>query len=163
MQTVEVAKDIVFLCRKYNHEFNNTKVQKLLYLFIGFCLQNDIEAIKNIDELPQVWQYGPVFPKVYENYPSFNVEPQHSLSIQDPKTLEILEKTVKLWGRATAGKLSDWSHKSDSPWSFIKNNKGFKTDIPLDIIYNYFAEKVENVLEEDSETGIFNFIKKIFA
>ena len=47
MKTVDLAKDIVYLCRKNKIEFNNTKVQKLLYLFIGFSLMNDVEEAED--------------------------------------------------------------------------------------------------------------------
>jgi uncharacterized phage-associated protein len=62
MKTLEIAKDIVFLCNKNGYKFNNTKIQKLLYLFVGFCLINGIEEIYDIDENPKLWPYGPVFP-----------------------------------------------------------------------------------------------------
>ena len=68
MKTLELAKDIAFLCRKNNYQFNNTKIQKLLYLFVGFCLINDVSEIYDIDETPKLWPYGPVFPRVHKKY-----------------------------------------------------------------------------------------------
>jgi uncharacterized phage-associated protein len=166
MKTVDLAKDIVYFCRKDGYPFNNTKIQKLLYLFIGFALMNDIEEIKNIDELPKAWEYGPVFPKVYKNYSTAisNIPNDYTPSISKPEIKNILEKTVKLWGRVSAGKLSDWSHKEGSPWEVVlKNDHKWNQVIPLEMIYNYFSENVENVLEESEEVGLFGFIKKIFS
>ena len=70
MKSIDIAKDIVSLCKKNSHEFNNTKIQKLLYLFVGFCLINDVKEIYSIDEFPRLWPYGPVFPKVHKRYDS---------------------------------------------------------------------------------------------
>ena len=171
MNTVDVAKDIVFLCRKYKLDFNNTKVQKLLYLFIGFCLVNDVKDV-SVDELPQAWQYGPVMPTVYNQYDRIIREiddSTYSISIKDEKTINILEATVQVWGRVSASKLSDWSHKPNSPWDIIRRKYNEKEDIPLDLIYSYFSENVENVLDEAAGVGFFgfrgirDFIKKNFS
>ena len=67
-KTLELAKDIVFLCKENKYQFNNTKIQKLLYLFVVFCLINNIDEIYDIDEKPKIWPYGPVFPKVHKRY-----------------------------------------------------------------------------------------------
>jgi uncharacterized phage-associated protein len=168
IKTTDIAKDVIFLCTKYGYDFNNTKVQKLIYLFIGFCLMNDVEAIKNIDELPKAWQYGPVFPKVYKKYSSLigEINNSHILSINDDKMMmDIFEKTIKFWGRVPASKLSEWSHKESSPWDIVinKNKEKWNAVIPLEMMYNYFSENVENVLNEASESGFVNFLKKMFA
>ena len=47
IKTANIVMDIIYLCKKHKLQYSNTKVQKLLYLFIGFCLMNDIEEIKN--------------------------------------------------------------------------------------------------------------------
>ena len=166
MKTVDLAKDIVYLCRKNKIEYSNTKVQKLLYLFVGFALMNDIEEIREIDELQKAWEYGPVFPKVYKKYNKEvqNIDNEYIPFFTNEKVQDILEKTVKVWGRISAGKLSDWSHKDGSPWDVVvKNNEKWNEVIPLEMMYNYFSERVENVLNESEENGIIGFIKKIFS
>jgi uncharacterized phage-associated protein len=128
---------------------------------------NDIEEIKYIDELPKAWQYGPVFPEVYKHYNSLvkDVNTSYKLSVVDTKAKDILEKTVKVWGRINAGTLSEWSHKNNSPWDVVINNEEeYKNGIiPLEMIYNYFSENVENVLDEAEESALSRFIKKIFS
>jgi uncharacterized phage-associated protein len=167
IKTTDLAKDIIFICKRHNIEYGNTKIQKLLYLFIGFALMNDIEEIRYIDELPKAWQYGPVFPKIYKQYNELiNIEKNYTLSIsslQNPKVDKIIEKTVQLWGSLPAGVLSDWSHKTNSPWDIVvnKNQSKWNAVIPLEMIYNYFAENVENVLNEKHEKGLVSFIKNI--
>jgi len=148
MKTIELAKDIIFLCKKYGYEFNNTKIQKLLYLFVGFCLMNNIKDIYNIDEKPKLWPYGPVFPRVHKKFFVIKYTNQDTTtSIQDEKTRLILEKTVEKWGKISAGKLSAWSHIEDSPWdNLVKQGYEWNTEMDLEDIGDYFSLRVENVI-----------------
>jgi uncharacterized phage-associated protein len=148
MKTLEIAKDIVFLCNKNNYEFNNTKIQKLLYLFVGFCLINGIEEIYDIDEKPKLWPYGPVFPKVHKKFEGIKEIKRDKIeSISNKEAINILEKTVEKWGIIPAGKLSSWSHSEDSPWYLmVKEGAKWNTEIDLSYIKIYFARRVENIL-----------------
>ncbi len=148
MKTIEIAKDIVYLCKKNGYDFNNTKIQKLLYLFVGFCLINDVSDVYNIDESPKLWPYGPVFPKVHKKYESIKEHDALEItSITNKKVKKILEETVKKWGNISAGKLSAWSHIEDSPWDvLVKRGEKWNTSIDLDHIKIYFARMVENVI-----------------
>ena len=163
--SVDLAKDVVFLCRKYKHEFNNTKVQKLMYLFLGFALVNNVDLgdeekeedgfeVVIIDELPKAWPYGPVFPKVHKKYNEIlkmGCDDKYQLSVTDEKARNILEKTVEKWGQNSASKLSAWSHKEGSPWDVVVKQQGFSwnTPIPAGLIREYFEERVVNILQEN--------------
>jgi len=148
MKTIEIAKDIVSLCKRNGYDFNNTKIQKLLYLFVGFCLINDVSDVYNIDESPKLWPYGPVFPKVHKKYESIKeYDASEITSITNEKVKKILEETVKKWGNISAGKLSAWSHIEDSPWDvLVKRGEQWNTSIDLDHLRIYFTRMVENVI-----------------
>jgi uncharacterized phage-associated protein len=147
MKSIDIAKDMVSLCKKNNYEFNNTKIQKLLYLFVGFCLINNVEEVYSIDEYPRLWPYGPVFPKVHKRYDSIRNCDDEIKSVRDDKTKKILEETVKKWGKVSAGKLSAWSHMEDSPWDLlVKEGAKWNTEMDLHSLKIYFAKKVENVI-----------------
>ena len=148
MKTLEIAKDIVFLCNKNGYKFNNTKIQKLLYLFVGFCLINGIEEIYDIDENPKLWPYGPVFPKIHKKFEEIKESKRDKIeSISDQEVINILEKTVEKWGSVPAGKLSSWSHSEDSPWDeLVKKGANWNTEINLNDIKIYFARRVENII-----------------
>ena len=148
MKTLEIAKDIMFLCNKNGYEVNNTKIQKLLYLFVGFCLINGIEEIYDMDEKPKLWPYGPVFPKVHKKFEAIKEIKRDKIeSISDKEAINILEKTVEKWGSVPAGKLSSWSHSEGSPWHLmVQEGANWNTEMNLDRIKIYFARRVENIL-----------------
>jgi len=148
MKALEIAQDIAYLCNKYNYPFNNTKIQKLLYLFVGFCLINNVSEIYTIDEKPKIWPYGPVFPRVHKKYNEIEQSAINDIqSVSDEKIKNILEQTVKQWGNIAAGKLSKWSHMPDSPWdTLVKRGEQWNTEINLDDIKSYFKNNVENVI-----------------
>jgi len=147
MKSINIAKDIISLCKKNKYEFNNTKIQKLLYLFVGFCLINNVEEIYSIDEFPRLWPYGPIFSKVHKRYDSIRNCDDEIKSVEDDKTKKILEETVKKWGKVSAGKLSAWSRMEDSPWDLlVKEGAKWNTEIDLDYIKIYFVRKIENVI-----------------
>lgn len=149
MKSLDIAKDIAYLCKKEKIDFTNTKIQKLVYLFVGFCLINDIDEINNIDEPPHLWPFGPVFPKVHKNYDSLIKKHQGTeiISTKNAKVIKILEETVKKWGIVSAGKLSTWSHLDDSPWDVVyKSGASWNTKIDLIYLKIYFENNVENVI-----------------
>jgi uncharacterized phage-associated protein len=154
MKALEIAQDIAYLCNKYNYPFNNTKIQKLLYLFVGFCLINNVSEIYTIDEKPKIWPYGPVFPRVHKKYSEIKQEIEQSKqnaikSVSNEQIKNILEQTVKQWGDIPAAFLSDWSHIEGSPWYVLAIQQGAKwnTAIDLDNIKTYFKNNVENIIE----------------
>ena len=148
MKTLEIAKDIMFLCNKNGYEVNTTKIQKLLYLFVGFCLINGIEEIYDMDEKPKLWPYGPVFPRVHKKFKAIKEIKRDKIeSISDKEAINILEKTVEKWGNIPAGKLSIWSHTKGSPWDLLRiEGANWNTEIDLDYIKIYFTQRVENVI-----------------
>jgi uncharacterized phage-associated protein len=147
MKSINIAKDIISLCKKNNHDFNNTKIQKLLYLFVGFCLINDVKEIYSIDEFPRLWPYGPIFPKVHKHYDSIRNCDDEIKFTKDDKIKKILEETVRKWGKVSAGKLSAWFRMENSTWDLlVKKGAKWNTKMDLDYIKIYFVRKVENVI-----------------
>ena len=56
----DVAAYIAQECKRREIEYNNTKIQKLLYCSYGVMLAWKDERI--CVEYPRLWAYGPVFP-----------------------------------------------------------------------------------------------------
>lgn len=162
-----LARYIIFLLSQkglQDYLPNNTKVQKLLYSYVGFCLLNDIDEGRIIDELPCAWEYGPVFPNVFQMITDFEMfkkidnngkEELSSSNICNlgrklELTLEeenVINKVVDVLGKFPAGKLSTWTHLKGSPWDIVwhtqENEYG---KIPLELIKEYFKRRVKNIL-----------------
>lgn len=145
--SLEVASFIAQLCRKNGYYYNNTKIQKLLYCCYGSVLASRNERL--CDEYPRAWQYGPVYPRVF-NFISKgkgNLE-AYCPNFSDDEELKIfLGKVIDVFGKYTAVDLSKWTHKPGSPWDQVVNcidgkGKGMNNFIPDDLIAQYFREHV---------------------
>ncbi len=144
----DVASYIAQRCIVEGYDYNNTKIQKLLY-----CAYGAVLAARNIrlcDERPKAWQYGPVFPKVFRIVSSGREIAQYSYKVRNalPEDIKkLVDTTVHIFGKHNATALSRWSHKPDSPWAYVTEQDGFNWNkvIPDDLIAKYFAT---HVLEE---------------
>lgn len=145
--SLDVASFIAQLCREKGYYYNNTKIQKLLYCCYGSVLASRNERL--CDEYPRAWQYGPVYPRVFnfiskgkgslEDYcPNFSC---------DDDLKNFLSKVIDVFGKYSAVALSNWTHKPGSPWDTVVNcidgeGKGMNNFIPDDLITQYFKEHV---------------------
>jgi uncharacterized phage-associated protein len=149
MKTVDLAKDIVYLCRKNNIEYSNTKVQKLLYIFIGYSLAKEMFYDIDINEMPIALPNGPAFKKVLDGYHT-NIEPLATDAsyklIHSGQTLALMEEVVNEWGKFTAKALSDWSHEPATPWFYITQSQRQPLGANIDywVIKHYFEQLQQN-------------------
>lgn len=68
--SIEFAKYIIsrlnnFKASDNRYEYDNTKIQKLLYILYGYYWS--YRQLRLLDEQPKLWPYGSVFPKVYKH------------------------------------------------------------------------------------------------
>ena len=141
--SLAVAAFIERVCRSRGYHYNNTKIQKLLYCCYGCYFAAYGERL--CDEYPRAWQYGPVFPRVF-NY-LHKKKSLDAVAEQLPypeDRMNLLEDVVTVFGRYTAGALSDWTHKTDSPWHTVIVEMGapLNSFIPDDIIGDYFRRNI---------------------
>jgi uncharacterized phage-associated protein len=142
--SLDVAAFIAQTCGKFNYSFNNTKIQKLLYCCYGCYLAAYSERL--CDEYPRAWQYGPVFPRVFNHIHKNRPLPINNATLpgidQDKK--DFLEDVIKVFGQYNAVPLSEWTHKCGSPWYKVVHelDGGLNSFIPDDIIKDYFLKNV---------------------
>ena len=180
MKVVDIAKDIVHLSNKYGYQCNHTKIQKLLFLYVGFCLFNgtkaeeelslimdgkQVEMMAVVDEQPKAWPYGPVFVKVNNKYQEIETEglaENYSLKVKDELSKLILAETVKKYGRVESGQLSEWLQKDGSPWKAVQtiDGTGWDVEIPLDLMREYFDNNLENIIH-DKRLPVAHVVKKV--
>ncbi|MDR1489926.1 MAG: DUF4065 domain-containing protein [Desulfovibrio sp.] len=150
--SLQVASLIANICNQKGYHWNNTKIQKLLYCCYGCFLAAFSERL--CDEYPRAWQYGPVFPKVFNHIHKQRPFPVVPLNIHlPPEKNTFLEEVVSVFGSYNAVPLSDWTHRPGSPWYTVVHEIGngeLGDFIPDDIIKTYFSENI--VKESNDET-----------
>lgn len=123
--SVDMAKYIIAEAKSQRLMMNVTKLQKLLYIVYGVYLSLCNERLVN--ELPQAWPYGPVFPTTrrrFSDYDFTGSETSVPAEMKENDNLtQILNFVLSNFGSWTASQLVAWTHKDDSPWTRIKNNK----------------------------------------
>lgn len=126
---------------------NMTKMQKLLYIIYGAYLR--IYGERLLNEHPQAWPYGPVFPTTrtrllkydFDTISVENITGKERQAIEnDAKLNGVIDFVFKHFGDWNAGQLSEWSHSDGSPWHQTTNRSGFKwgDTIPDEWIRDYF-------------------------
>jgi uncharacterized phage-associated protein len=142
LDSIDVARHIAYLCSLNGFEYNNTKIQKLLYVCYGVFLAKKNQRLVN--EHPQAWPYGPVFPKVFKYISSCEEDYRKRLQVLDDDVSSNLDKIIICFGEYSAGKLSAWSHNENSPWDSVidKDNPKWSVEIPDEIIKKYFSERI---------------------
>lgn len=154
--SVDVATYLVALANEYRIAINMTKVQKLLYITYGVFLR--VYKKRLLNEHPQAWPYGPVFPTTRNkllkrdlaSISKEDVSRDECTRMDQDKCLnKVIEFVFSKFGTWNAGQLSEWSHSEGSPWDITGNTKGFKWgDVISDtLIYEYFCSII-NVKEE---------------
>ncbi len=123
-----------------------TKLQKLLYIVYGTSLA--IYGERLVDEHPQAWPYGPVFPTTRNKLLNVSFE-DISLTAsefeeinKDERTKQIIKVVFDGFGVYNAGALTSWSHSPGSPWDRTTKLEGFKWGDRIDdeTIQQYFND-----------------------
>ena len=141
--SLDVASYIANRCHAKGIHYNNTKIQKLLYCCYGSLLA--VKGVRLCDEHPRAWQYGPVFPRVFNYIKKGKDLRGRNLNLNAPSdVLTLIDDVLDAFGRYTATTLSNWTHQKDSPWDRALNElegepNGF---IPDDLIGEYFKNHV---------------------
>lgn len=147
-RSTDVAMYLVTLANEERIAINITKVQKLLYIIYGTYLR--VYGKRLLNEHPQAWPYGPVFPTTrnallkFEDLSELSEKAISQEEAHKMKTDDQLHKVVKfvleVFGTWNAGQLSEWSHSPDSPWDKTRKRKSFKwgDEISDALILEYF-------------------------
>lgn len=138
---LDIAKYIIFYCRRRGYLITNLKLQKLLYFIqaeflvsIGVpCFNEEIEA----------WDFGPVVPEVYHEYKSFG---NSNIILPEDDELPFIRETdrnrikgmVDEGAQYSASDLVRITH-NQAPW---KNayKRYYNNVITKDAIQDYFTE-----------------------
>jgi uncharacterized phage-associated protein len=131
-----LAKYIAAYFNEKAVDINMTKIQKLTYIAYGVYLAVMEERL--VDEHPQAWPFGPVFPTTRNKLSKLRL---YDISLEDDDLSEIskdegVRRLVDLiftaFGKWSARMLSEWSHKDGSPWEITVSKEGFKWGDTID-------------------------------
>ena len=140
----DVAAYIAQQCQERGIEYNNTKIQKLLYCVYGVMLA--WKEVRICDEYPRAWTYGPVFPKVFKHiYKKKRIE-NFSTTVAESDNDHLktaVRRVLEVFGPLSASELSNWTHQEGSPWWRVVKlgDAGWNSFMPDEYIKEYFGGK----------------------
>jgi uncharacterized phage-associated protein len=138
------------------------QLQKLVYLAHGWTLGLTGQPLTV--EQPQAWDYGPVYPDLYDHTKLFGRSPiTREITSDDdeparffgrthnaapyratlsPVERSIIEQVWSRYGRLSGARLSAMTHQPDTPWSQTYNG-GKNRSIPNELIQAHYIELAE--------------------
>ena len=143
------------------------KLQKLCYVAHGWSLAYGEPLIHDAVE---AWKWGPVFRSLYREFREYGSDPidrrasvfdggsleERQISIYDypdsknKKIDEFLESVWDVYGKYSAGQLSDITHRTGTPWHQMFEKMGNQI-LPFTVIPNpVIEEHYKNLLHERS-------------
>ena len=147
--SVQLAKYIVAAANERRISINMTKIQKLLYIAYGIFLA--VKSTRLMDEHPQAWPYGPVFPTTRNKLLkvdlfSINFGEEELTELKNDSELQsLIDLVFKSFGNWNALQLTEWSHGDGTPWqqTVSMNNFSWGMRIPDDSIKRYFSSIIK--------------------
>ena len=143
VDSIDFAKYILKQARDLGIQINLTKLQKILYICDGTLLALGENLI---NEQAKAWDYGPVYPRVYNWYQKHGKEDVTSWTISEDienkySVENIVRQALITFGKWSAVQLSEWTHKEGSPWSLTmkENNNKLNSVISKEYMKLYFA------------------------
>lgn len=122
--SLQATAYVIRRCDQNGIPLNNTKLQKLLYCCYGTVLAKwDLPLM---DERPQAWAHGPVFPASLRALQFFGLDgfrarnaPDHTPDMEalPAEVLTWLDTVLAHFGRYTPLQLCRWTLLRGSPWS----------------------------------------------
>lgn len=146
----DIALYIIAKANELRYGINVTKVQKLLYIIYGVYLR--VYEDRLVDEHPQAWPYGPVFPNTREmiledlnpNDLTFSMSNVKEEIKNDERFVGVANFVFDQFGTWNAGQLTEWTHRKNTPWSKTTDGEDFCWgDIIPDIyIFDFFSKLI---------------------
>lgn len=140
-----------YFIKKYAEKGNLTpmKLIKLTYISYGWYLALTDNQERLTDESPLAWDFGPVFPSLYESLKGYGrsvIKDKIPNRIDDdsitPDDKKFLDKIWNLYGRYDGIYLSALTHTNGTPWRNVYI-KGANAAISDDDIYKYYKTQLK--------------------
>lgn len=144
-----VANAVLDEARAQGKTLTIMQLLKLAYIAHGWSL-----ALLNaplVNEEPEAWQHGPVFPSIYREFRRYGSQPitanangpfgtAHVANLSDGQHA-IVKSVVQNYGDMHAFALSRITHEPDTPWwKTYRNGFGSSDDIPNAVIRDHYQK-----------------------
>lgn len=150
-----VANYFLDLAQESGRAVDPLQLQKLVYFGHGWYLA--LTGVPLVDEHPEAWKYGPVFPSLYHGFKQYGAEPisgraedwrldanpatgRHTLLRPVTPTLDddpdvarreyakqVLRRVWDVYGSWTAVQLSQLTHVPGGPWDLTRRQNPDRT------------------------------------
>lgn len=145
LDSVLVAKALQWMASTHEVSLNISQIQTILYNAYGVYLATKGERL--LSEHPQVWQYGPVFPRAYKHLKknAGNGQVEHDMLRNDsPDRYEFIRRCFMRYAWTSAGSLNAPHIAQDSPWKKTKDSNSDKLGVRIEdeLIRQWFLPRV---------------------
>lgn len=145
LDSVLVAKALQWMASTHEVSLNISQIQTILYNAYGVYLATKGERL--LSEHPQVWQYGPVFPRAYKHLKknAGNGQVEHDMLRNDsPDRYEFIRRCFLRFAWTSAGSLNAPHIAQDSPWKKTKDSNSDKLGVRIEdeLIRQWFLPRV---------------------
>ena len=145
LDSVLVAKALQWMACTHEVSLNSSQIQTILYNAYGVWLATKGERL--LEEHPQVWQYGPVFPRAYKhlkkNVGDGKIE-YDMLKTECPDRFEFITRCFQRFAWTSAGVLCAPHTAEGSPWKQTKDQSPDKLGVRIEdeLIRQWFLPRV---------------------
>ena len=145
LDSVLVAKALQWMACTHDVTLNGSQIQTILYNAYGVWLATEGERL--LEEHPQVWQYGPVFPRAYKHLKknAGNGQVEHDmLRAECPDRFEFIRRCFQRFAWTSAGVLCAPHTAEGSPWKQTKDKSPDKLGVRIEdeLIRQWFLPRV---------------------
>ncbi|MDR7256027.1 putative phage-associated protein [Sphingomonas sp. BE270] len=144
-----VANAVLDEARDQGKSLTIMQLLKLVYIAHGWSLA--LLNVPLVNEEPEAWQHGPVFPSIYREFRRFGSQPIQGsamgpfgapqvANLSDAQR-SVVHSVVQNYGDMHAFSLSRITHETDTPWSkTYRGGLGSSEDIPNAIIAEHYKK-----------------------
>ena len=149
-KSLTVANVFIALAKRDDVVLSNMKLHKLMFFAQGHSL--GLRDKQLIDELPEAWTYGPVYPRVYQAFKQYGSDPilkpytnllagkdawsWHDIDEDDGALIQAVWNGYK---HLSPIELSQLSHVADGPWDRARKRAPRSATITPEDMRAYFA------------------------
>lgn len=146
IDSVVIARTIINMAAIQGHSINMTQLQAMLYITYGVHLAQKGERLT--EEHPQMWEYGPVFPRAYNKVRKEKTDGKtesENLKAEHPEIWQFLSDSFSRYAWTTGSVLVAPHIASGSPWAKTRQKNPDKWGVVIDdaLISEWFKKRRE--------------------